>query len=124
MKVRWFAVSVLLVIPTVVFSQQYNNRQSADNGGWLGVEFVMESDKNRVVIIDMQPDGPAAQAKLNLGDVIARVGDMQPKNAQEFADEIARHNPGDKVMLTVMREGNENKIEVTLGRRPNGVPRR
>ncbi len=77
----------------------------------------MESDKNRAVISDIQPNGPAAQANLKKGDVIVRVGSMTPKDAQDFSDEIASHNLGDKITLTVMRDGKEHKVDVTLGRR-------
>jgi S1-C subfamily serine protease len=117
MATKWCALAVFLVLPALVMAQ-------SNNSGWLGVEFVMESDQNRVVIVDLQPDGPAAQANLKPGDVIARVGDMRPKNAQEFADEISKRNPGDKITLTVMRDGKEKKIDVTLGRRPDGLTRR
>jgi S1-C subfamily serine protease len=123
MATKWFALSVLFIVPTLALSQQDNGRRSDDKGGWLGVEFVIESDKKRIVIIDLQPDGPAKQANLKLGDVIAKVGNIHPKDAQQFTDEIARQKPGDKITLTVMRDGKENKIEVTVGRRPEGVSR-
>lgn len=115
MAKKAMTLCALLVMPALVVAQ--------DNGGWLGVAFVMESDKNRVVIYDLQPDGPAEQAGLKAGDVIAKVGNMEPKDAQQFADEIAKKNPGDKVTLTLMRDGKEKKIDVTLGRRPNGTQR-
>lgn len=123
MATKWFALSVWLIVPTLALAQQDNGRRSDDNGGWLGVEFLIESDKKRIVIIDLQPDGPAMQANLKAGDVISKVGNMQPKDAQQFTDEVARQKPGDKITLTVMRDGKENKIDVTVGRRPEGVSR-
>ena len=123
MKTKWCSLGILFVLPALAFAQRDNGQRNGDPIGWIGVAFVMESDKNRVVITDMQPNGPAAQSNLKVGDVIVRVGKKEPKTAQEFADEIAWQNPGDKVSLLLMREGKGTMIEVTIGRRPNGMPR-
>jgi S1-C subfamily serine protease len=37
------------------------------------------------------------------------------KSASEFIDTIEQHRPGDKVVLTVLREGRTIDVEVTLG---------
>lgn len=146
MSMKWWVVAAVLGTPVVVLGQpperltqppteriQPGDRTNptdrtvapgertpaTDKGGWLGVMFVIESDKNRVVVTDTQPNGPATLAGLREGDVIVRVGDMEPKNAQQFVDEVARHGPNDKLTITVLRDGKEKKVDVTLGRRPN-----
>jgi S1-C subfamily serine protease len=129
MSTKWWVVAAVLLAPVMVMAQppeklvqppvrDGDRAQPTDKGGWLGVMFVIESDKNRVVVTDTQPNGPATMAGLREGDVIIRVGDVEPKNAQQFVDEVAKHGPNDKLTITVMRDGKEKKIDVTLGRRP------
>jgi S1-C subfamily serine protease len=134
---KWWVVAAVLLAPALVLAQtperlaqppartaDADRAQPTDNGGWLGVMFVIEGDKNRVVITDTQPNGPAATAKLQAGDVIVKVGDLMPKSAQEFTDHIAKLNPGEKLTMTIMRDGKEQKIDITLGQRPGFRPLR
>lgn len=61
---------------------------------------------------------PAEKAGLKEGDVVLKVGDKQITPESGLATKLARHKPGDKVELTILRDGKEQKVTVTLGEYP------
>ena len=52
------------------------------------------------------------------GDIVVAVNDSSVVTAQELRDAISAKKPGDKVKLTVIRDGKRTSVTVTLGRRP------
>ncbi len=77
-----------------------------------------------VVVLGVHPGGPAEQAGLRgaresggnlvLGDIILRVGDKQVTRPNELLSALEQHQPGDTVTLTILREGEEQAVDVTL----------
>jgi S1-C subfamily serine protease len=59
---------------------------------------------------------PAAQAGLRQGDIITKVNDQQIDQQHPLTSIMAKTKPGDKVKLTVIRGGQTQVIDVTLGR--------
>ena len=59
---------------------------------------------------------PAAQAGLRPGDVLTKVNDQQIDQDHPLTSIMVRTRPGDKVRLTVIRGGQTQVIELTLGR--------
>jgi S1-C subfamily serine protease len=53
------------------------------------------------------------------GDVILKVDDRQIVRPDDLAEVIAAHQPGDEVTLTILRDGEQEQIELTLGQRPD-----
>ncbi len=70
------------------------------------------SAKGGVVITDVQ--GPAAQAGLQPGDVILRVGNRPVNNVAEFRRDTASVKRGDTVLLLVSRNGSNLFIAVPV----------
>ncbi|MDP9776548.1 putative serine protease PepD [Nakamurella flavida] len=64
---------------------------------------------------NVQAGGPAAAAGLAEGDVITAVGDRSVGNADELVVAVRSHEPGDQVPVTVLRDGREMTVTVTLG---------
>jgi putative serine protease PepD len=62
--------------------------------------------------------GPAARAGLRGGDVIVSIGGTRVRNADDVADVIADHRPGERVTVEFRREGETRSVEVTLRSRP------
>ena len=60
-------------------------------------------------------DSPAEKAKLKQGDVVLEVNGVEVNQPNQVQSLILRMSPGEKVTLTVLRDGNERKVEVTLG---------
>ena len=79
----------------------------------------LKSDQtDGVVVTDTVKGSPAETAGLKKYDVITKIGDKEIKNILELRRELYAYNVGDIVELTVIREGKETKVQVTLGAQP------
>jgi S1-C subfamily serine protease len=68
----------------------------------------------------VQPGTAAARAGLRDGDIITAIDGQQLNGDTSLRQLLLQHKPGDNVTLTVLRNGQENSIQVTLGERdPN-----
>lgn len=63
-------------------------------------------------------DGPAKDAGLREGDIITKIGDVAIDQDRSLASAVNKYPVGEKVTLTVLRDGKELKIEVTLAAAP------
>ncbi|MGH2644740.1 MAG: trypsin-like peptidase domain-containing protein, partial [Chitinophagaceae bacterium] len=88
-----------------------NNQQ---NNGW-NVSFT--PNNNAIAgfkVIGTVPDGAAAEAGIQKGDVITGLGDDQINSEADLLGAIASHRPGDRVTITYVRDGKTHTAEVTL----------
>jgi len=95
---------------------------------WLGVqhrELTPEesrqlgvSEHQGTMILGLVPDGPASQAGLRVGDLIVAIDGQKTERSDELTRIIREHAPGDKVEVTVIRNGREVKVPVKLGAVP------
>jgi S1-C subfamily serine protease len=78
-----------------------------------------------VLILEVQPDGPAAKAglkptrrdesnRIQLGDVIVAFDGQPVRSVNELLDVLEQHEVGDNVPVTVLRDGQERQVSVTL----------
>jgi serine protease Do len=72
---------------------------------------------NGIVIGEVTPNGPAANAGLQVGDVITAVDGRAVKNGDDLVNDIAGRKPGSKATISYTRNGKENKTSVTIGDR-------
>lgn len=63
-------------------------------------------------------DSPAEKAGLKEKDVITKVADVTIDEKNSLVSVLGRYSVGEKVTLTVVRDGNEQKIDVTLEAAP------
>ncbi len=61
------------------------------------------------------PGSPAREAGVRKGDIITALGDARVAGYGDLLGALRDHEPGDRVTLTIFRNGDENKLEVTLG---------
>ncbi|MFN0196296.1 MAG: PDZ domain-containing protein [Planctomycetaceae bacterium] len=66
-------------------------------------------------IVAVTEESAAEQAGLFIGDVITHFEDKPVKDFDALIQEIAKKQPGDKVVMTVLRLADAVKIEVELG---------
>lgn len=72
-------------------------------------------ERIRGVYVNGITDGGAAQeAGLKAGDVIVKVGSIDVNNVPQLQEQVGRFRPGDKVPVTVLRNGRENVFDMTL----------
>ncbi|WP_298818141.1 S1C family serine protease [Chloroflexus sp.] len=67
------------------------------------------------------PNTAAAQAGLREGDIITAVNDQRLDANTSLRQLLLQYRPGDTVELTILRNGQEQKVTVTLGERPNNL---
>jgi serine protease Do len=92
--------------------------------GWLGVyiqpltkEFAQAygvSEEKGAVVSDVMPDSPADKAGLRRGDVIIAVNKDKIEGSQELVTKIRNFNSGETVSLTLIRQGKQMSVSVTL----------
>lgn len=84
---------------------------------YLGVA-TQTDQQGDTVIVQLDPNGPAATAGLQPGDVVTAVDGHQVTDQAPLGNLIFAHKPGDSVQLTVNRNGSSQSVSVTLGTRP------
>ncbi|SIT75639.1 Do family serine endopeptidase [Pontibacter indicus] len=96
--------------------------------GFLGVNFpvpAVESQLLRsrgidpgkvsgVYIMGVQPGSGAEKAGIREGDIIQGIDGVEVNTSAELSERIARHYPGDKVELALLRDGKQRKVNVRL----------
>lgn len=86
---------------------------------YLGVVTAKPEDgKNGAWVREVTPDSPAAKAGLQNGDVVLKVDGKEVADPAALVEAINSRKAGDKIKLTVLRDGKEQEIEATLGERP------
>jgi serine protease Do len=95
--------------------------------GYLGISMVpqdlddakkkelgVNDDINGVWIMETDPLGAAAEAGIKKGDAIIKLDDAAVTSDAQLAEQVARHKPGDKINITVLRGKEEKVFAVTL----------
>lgn len=76
-------------------------------------------DQTQGVLINTVEEGtPAEEAGLQEGDVIIAMNGKRVKTYYAFRTDVAGKKPGTKVTLDIIRDGEQQKIEVSLGELP------
>ena len=66
-------------------------------------------------------DGAADKAGIRSGDVITHIDGVAIKTGTDLQEHIARHQPGDKVQVTLLRDGKTQTVSATLTNRDGGT---
>jgi len=100
---------------------------ASEDGGWLGIEIgevtpeqardLKLSSVRGVVVMDVEPDSPAAKAGLKEKDVITQYDGQTVEGTVQFRRLVRETPPGRTVALVVSREGANQNISVELGDR-------
>ena len=67
-----------------------------------------------IVVMSVSENSPAQEAGLERGDVIIKVGKYEVKDLAEFRYRLYNHEIGETIKLTIIRDGKEKEVEVTL----------
>jgi S1-C subfamily serine protease len=97
-------------------------RGSAPEHAYLGLQTTEAPNGDGAQIAETTANGPSQRAGLQAGDVVTQVDGDAVHTPDDVAAAIEDNKPGDKVEVTVSRNGSEHKIEVTLGQRPEQLP--
>jgi serine protease Do len=95
--------------------------------GWLGVSIgdlnanlrdAYKVPDGGALVEQIRDDGPAKGSGLQAEDVIVAVDGESVSDSWALQKAIARHRPGEKVALNVVRNGKPQEVRVTLGKTP------
>ncbi|HZT26059.1 MAG TPA: Do family serine endopeptidase [Pseudolabrys sp.] len=96
--------------------------------GWIGVQIqpvtkdIADSlglkKAEGALVAEPQPNSPAAKAGIQAGDVITAVNGQEVKDARDLAKKIGSMAPNTSVKLSVLHQGSEKTITLTLGKMP------
>ena len=96
--------------------------------GFLGAMFIdagllSEQEKQKenipssadgIYITDLTKTGAALEAGIKKGDIIRKVNDVTINSGSELQEQLSNYKPGDKVNITVERNGTQTTYGVTL----------
>jgi serine protease Do len=71
-----------------------------------------------VIVERVEPGSGADAAGVRRGDIIVALGDASIENTGDLLGALRDYQPGDTVELTVVRNGDKQTLDVTLGERP------
>ncbi len=82
--------------------------------GYIGID-VEAGPNGNLVVADVQPDSPAAQADLENGDVITSIGGAKVGSADGLRALVQTKAPGDKLTLSIIRKDKPMELTATVG---------
>jgi serine protease Do len=80
----------------------------------LGV--TTEENSKGAEIEAVTKESGAEKAGLKKGDIITKVGDERIDGPNDLSTTIRKHKPGDKVVVSYLRDGKEQKVTAELGK--------
>ena len=72
------------------------------------------SSRNGVYISEVSKSSAADEAGIKPGDVLIAIDSIKITSAPSVQETVSRFSPGDKAVLTIIRDGKEKKVEVTF----------
>jgi S1-C subfamily serine protease len=72
-----------------------------------------------LVIINLEPDGPADRAGLLLGDIVTGLDGREVADASDILAALGSDSVGKQVSLSIVRAGEKRAVTVTIGERPS-----
>ncbi len=96
--------------------------------GWLGV-YIQEVTRelaesfgmkkpSGALVANVLPNSPAEKAEIRVGDIIMKYGEQDVSNSGSLPPMVGRTAIGERVTLTVMREGKMVSIKLEVGELP------
>ncbi|MGY1835299.1 S1C family serine protease [Blastococcus sp. SYSU DS0510] len=76
---------------------------------------VTDGTRDGALVVNVEPGSPAAQAGIREEDVIIAVDDTRVGSSEELSVAVDARQPGDVVVVELVRGGSSRTVEVTLG---------
>jgi serine protease Do len=84
------------------------------NRAMLGV--VTDADEKGAEIKSVNKESAAEKAGLKAGDIITTIDDHKIGNPEDVAEAVRKHKPGEKISITVLRDGKKQTLTAELGK--------
>lgn len=83
---------------------------------YLGVALLdATSEEGGAIVQEVEKGSPAAKGGLKQGDIIIKIDDKEVTSSSYLKYNLYKHKVGDKITLTVKRDGETKELEITLG---------
>jgi len=102
-------------IPSEIAQRVVNDLRTKGRAehAWLGIDY--QGLPSGVVVRRVAQGSPAQQAGIQVGDIITQYNDKPIRTASDLTRELYFAQPNQRITLTVLREGQQVRIPVTLG---------
>jgi len=118
---------LILVAAVLLLAAGIATAAEAPGRGWLGVKMQSMNDaldkaldledNSGVLVVEVIDDSPAARAGIESGDVIVKIGGEPTPEPDVLADLVAAAEPGSKLEIEYVRDGQTCKTDVEIGER-------
>jgi S1-C subfamily serine protease len=71
-----------------------------------------------LIVLSLEPDGPAAKAGVLIGDVMVSLGGTEVTDTDDIQSVLERHAVGETIAAGVVRGGTAVTVGVQIGERP------
>lgn len=125
------SMGIGFAIPTDIVKNVMNSliKTGHVSRGWLGIELQgrakdptkLSDDATGIEVMNVLPDGPAAKAGLQRGDIITALDGQTLTDANSLIQLVARKTPNSTITLTIQRGDEQRQIPVILGERQGQV---
>ena len=72
------------------------------------------SSRNGVYIVEVSKNSAAEKAGIKAGDVLTAIDSTKITSSASVQEAVSRFSPGDKAVITVLRDGKEKTFDVTF----------
>ena len=118
-----FAIPINIVKPIIEKYEKFGEFKEAYLGVFAydgSVMAYVDKDINLtkgVYIEKIAEDGPAKNTELKKGDVITKIDNTSVNKMSELQEYLFSKNPGNEIVLTIIRKDSERVIKVVLGQK-------
>lgn len=93
----------------------YSNNRRSNSSSWWFFDFGNQEEVKTGVFVQTVEKGSAAEkAGIEVGDNIKKINDVEVSDVSHFKYELYKYNIGDKIKITVERDGKEKVLEAKL----------
>jgi S1-C subfamily serine protease len=100
--------------PQIAFLGVTSEPLSSDAAEELGVQ-------QGALVAEVAPSSAAADAGIEVGDVIVEVAGAPVDSVEDVASAVRRQRAGDRIQVVIVRDGERQTFDVTLGERPQNT---
>jgi serine protease Do len=115
-----FAIPVSIVKKVIDDIRQYGTVQRALMGIKMNEVTPEDAEKQNLsevkgaIIKEVTDGGAASEANLKENDIITKIDGIKISSPSELQEQVGKHRPGEKIMVTYYRGGKESSVPVTL----------
>ena len=129
-----FVASLVIVSSIPVYGESAKKYWRSSTEGWMGIyvqdinhalkEAMDLKSEPGVLVRDVVEDSPAEKAGIEREDIILTFDGKNVLDTEQFIRMVKRTSPGDEVELSILRDGKERTLTITIGEAPENKLRK